>query len=60
MSLKRERNILILGLFIILFFFPVLSRSAGKVEKDPVQGLKNPRSYTAHLVGHAHIDLSWL
>jgi len=22
--------------------------------------LKNPRAYTAHLVGHAHIDLSWL
>ncbi len=24
------------------------------------QTLQNPRAYTAHLVGHAHIDLSWL
>ena len=60
MSLKRVGAFLVLGLFFILFIFPVLSGSAEKAEKDPAQGLKNPRSYTAHLVGHAHIDLSWL
>ena len=60
MSLKRGGVFLVLGLFLILFLFPVLSKSTQKAEKDPAQGLKNPRSYTAHLVGHAHIDLSWL
>ncbi|MEN6312031.1 MAG: alpha-mannosidase, partial [Acidobacteriota bacterium] len=28
--------------------------------RQPKTALQNPRGYTAHLVGHAHIDLSWL
>jgi len=60
MSLKRERDILVLGLFFILFLIAVPPGSADENKKDAVPGLKNPRSYTAHLVGHAHIDLSWL
>jgi len=60
MSLKRERDILVLGLFFILFLTAVPPGSADENKKDAVPGLKNPRSYTAHLVGHAHIDLSWL
>jgi len=28
--------------------------------KKPAEVLRNPRTYTAHIVGHAHIDLSWL
>ena len=28
--------------------------------KEKAAALHNPREYTAHLVGHAHIDLSWL
>jgi alpha-mannosidase len=28
--------------------------------KDKPTALRNPRESTAHLVGHAHIDLSWL
>jgi alpha-mannosidase len=35
--------------------------SAGQeAKKRPTETLRNPREYTAHLVGHAHIDLSWL
>ena len=35
---------------------------AGQDEKaaKASPALTNPRSYTAHLIGHAHIDLSWL
>ena len=60
MRLKRERDILALGLSFIFFFIAVRIGSADENKKDAVPGLKNPRAYTAHLVGHAHIDLSWL
>ena len=60
MSPKHKRRILVLGLFVILFLTAVRIGSADENKKDPVPGLKNPRAYTAHLVGHAHIDLSWL
>jgi alpha-mannosidase len=60
MSLKRERDILVLGLFFILFLIAVRIGSADENKKEAVPGLKNPSAYTAHLVGHAHIDLSWL
>jgi len=33
------------------------AQETGRTPKTPLQ---NPREYTAHLVGHAHIDLSWL
>ena len=33
---------------------------SGQESKEKPAGLRNPRDYTAHLVGHAHIDLSWL
>ncbi len=47
-------------------FFLVLALAAGaapggqtaKPKAPPT--LQNPRAYTAYLVGHAHIDLSWL
>jgi alpha-mannosidase len=39
-------------LFICLLIFFLASANFGQ-EKDP-------RDFTAHLVGHAHIDLSWL
>jgi alpha-mannosidase len=32
----------------------------GASGQDKPAALRNPREYTAHLVGHAHIDLSWL
>jgi alpha-mannosidase len=34
--------------------------SGQQPDKTRAASLPNPRGYTAHLVGHAHIDLSWL
>jgi len=36
------------------------SAAAQDAGQKPKTALQNPRDYTAHLVGHAHIDLSWL
>lgn len=46
-KIRRPRPLI----FIILLTSIFLTLSAQK---------ENPRDYTAHLVGHAHIDLSWL
>ena len=40
------------------FFALVATAAPAAVEEKP--RLVKPRDYTAHLVGHAHIDLSWL
>jgi alpha-mannosidase len=47
------------------FLFALLWAAAGSVPGQEQKGasapaLRNPRDYTAYLVGHAHIDLSWL
>ncbi|MGA2533724.1 MAG: glycoside hydrolase family 38 C-terminal domain-containing protein [Candidatus Aminicenantales bacterium] len=48
----------ILSLAIILI---AASFSQGQeTDKNRAPALRAPREYTAHLVGHAHIDLSWL
>jgi alpha-mannosidase len=48
--------------FLILVIFSVLAPGSPGQESDKkgTPALRNPREYTAHLVGHAHIDLSWL
>ena len=43
---------------VIGFFALVAAAAPAAVEEKP--RLVKPRDYTAHLVGHAHIDLSWL
>jgi len=52
------RKILVLSLAIILI---AASWGQGQEpDKSRAQPLRAPREYTGHLVGHAHIDLSWL
>jgi len=54
----RLRKIPVLSLAIILM---AASLSRGQdTDKNRAPALRAPREYTAHLVGHAHIDLSWL
>jgi len=60
MGLKRKCHIIILGFFFSFFFIDVGIGAADENKKDTVSKLRNPRGYTAHLIGHAHIDLSWL
>ncbi len=43
-----------------VFLFASRALSAQEPKKAQPPPLRNPRSYTAYLVGHAHIDLSWL
>lgn len=42
----------------LAFLALLTAGTASAAEKRP--RLEKPRDYTAHLVGHAHIDLSWL
>ena len=52
------RKTSVLSLAIIL---TAASFSQGQAtDKNRAPALRAPRDYTAHLVGHAHIDLSWL
>lgn len=50
------------GFFLLLTSLSVAGQlSPGQeTDKNLATTLRNPREYTAHLVGHAHIDLSWL
>jgi alpha-mannosidase len=53
-----SRKTFVLSLAIIL---AAASFSQGQqTDKNRTPALRAPREYTAHLVGHAHIDLSWL
>jgi len=45
--------------FVIFCLYQVSSGQDQQPVKTPPT-LKNPRDYTAYLIGHAHIDLSWL
>jgi alpha-mannosidase len=48
---------------LLILFLLFISFRAYSEEQDPLKtppALKNPREYTAYLIGHAHIDLSWL
>ena len=49
-----EKVCLVFGLLLLLF-----QAAPGQNSAD-IPPLKNPRSYTGHLIGHAHIDLAWL
>jgi len=49
----------------LIFFVSTVSIAARTLpgqepDKARTASLRNPPEYTAHLVGHAHIDLSWL
>jgi alpha-mannosidase len=46
------------SLFLVLLVAAARGGQEPKARTAPT--LRNPRQYTAHLVGHAHIDLSWL
>ncbi|HVP92040.1 MAG TPA: glycoside hydrolase family 38 C-terminal domain-containing protein [Terriglobales bacterium] len=54
----RTRSLLPLFLVLALAAGAALAGQQAKPKTPPT--LQNPRAYTAHLVGHAHIDLSWL
>lgn len=53
---RGQARVALLGVLIILF--PVLSLFSREQNKE--QPRINPRELTASLIGHAHIDLSWL
>jgi alpha-mannosidase len=44
----------------LAFTLALAAATPGASGQDKPASLRNPRDYTAHLVGHAHIDLSWL
>ncbi|HYA48457.1 MAG TPA: alpha-mannosidase, partial [Burkholderiales bacterium] len=46
-----------IAIFLVMASVPVTGQ---EVKSKPTPPLSDPRQYTAHLVGHAHIDLSWL
>jgi alpha-mannosidase len=37
-----------------------LAAASGAVQKEKTPDSLKPRDFTAHLIGHAHIDLAWL
>jgi len=47
----------ILSVTLVLF---LASASSAEVQKEKPPDSFRPRDFTAHLVGHAHIDLAWL
>src|SRR4030042_3480033 len=47
----------ILSVALVLF---LTSASGAEVQKEKPPDSFRPRDFTAHLVGHAHIDLAWL
>jgi alpha-mannosidase len=49
----------LLPLFAILLV-TAMAMAGQETKSKPSPPLRNPGEYTAHLVGHAHIDLSWL
>ena len=53
------RDIAKTSLSVALVLFLASGIAAG-AQKEKTPGLLKPRDFTAHLVGHAHIDLSWL
>jgi len=57
-SPSRARSFLPIFLALVLAAGATPAGQAAKPKAPPA--LQSPRAYTAHLVGHAHIDLSWL
>jgi alpha-mannosidase len=47
-------------LILVILFIAAPRLPGQEPDKNRALALQNPREYTAHLVGHAHIDLSWL
>jgi alpha-mannosidase len=59
MRLRRMITAFVLaGVSVTLGAFPDTAGQASTAPPPP--RLEKPRDYTAHLVGHAHIDLAWL
>jgi alpha-mannosidase len=58
MSARQGKMFLILMLAVVSIAAQTLPGQ--EPAKARAAALRNPRDYTAHLVGHAHIDLSWL
>lgn len=48
------------ALFVVFSFWALAASISGQEVKAKPQPKVNPRDFTAHLIGHAHIDLSWL
>jgi alpha-mannosidase len=61
MKTRALRTLVVLSAAIVMSVAPALI-AAGQAtpERKPVAAPAPPRSLAAHLVGHAHIDLSWL
>ena len=52
---RRSKTILLFALAAVL-----AAGSTAAPQKKPPAGAPKPRDLTAHLIGHAHIDLAWL
>lgn len=46
--------------FSTLVFLSVIAAASAQPAKEKTPAAFRPRDFTAHLVGHAHIDLAWL
>jgi len=61
MKSRALRTLVILSIVVVLYVAPALIAAGQPApERKPAAAPVPPRSLAAHLVGHAHIDLSWL